>query len=418
MAREDPSPFRIMKILWLSHFVPYPPAGGALQRSYHLLRHAAERHEVHVLALNQPRLLPPADVPRSIDALSDICASIQVFDMFAERSPAHRVASMAESVLSSAPFDVVWLRNSRLRNAVDTWRSRNDVALVHIDTIGLWPYADQLRGQTPVVLGHHNVESDFLARRAAQEPSALKSAILRRDARKLSSLERDAASRAAVNLVVSALDAQRLKNVAPDAAIEVVENGVDVDYWKPGPDDSPLKRSLLFAGTLGWYPNRDAVEYLVNQIWPCLVARNPDRRLTLVGRDAGATVVAAAAKDTRIDVTGFVADVRPYMRSAGIYICPIRVGGGTRLKVLDALAMAKPLVATAISVEGLGLVEGVHYLRAESPADFVAQIERLEGSAELRRALGEAGRRVAVERFGWNVIGRQLDAAYARALSD
>jgi glycosyltransferase involved in cell wall biosynthesis len=116
-------------------------------------------------------------------------------------------------------------------------------------------------------------------------------------------------------------------------------------------------------------------------------------------------------------VTGFVPDVRPYLRSAAICVCPIRVGGGTRLKVLDALAMAKPLVSTAIGVEGLSLIEGTHYLRAESAQEFVAQIERLEKEPSLRLSLGEAGRVLAVERFDWHVVGRQLDAAYARAAS-
>ena len=214
---------------------------------------------------------------------------------------------------------------------------------------------------------------------------------------------------------MSALDGDRLAAVAPGAAVEVVENGVDLEYWTPSVEP-PRERSLIFAGTLGWYPNRDAVEYLLSEVWPALLASNPDRRLTLVGRDAG-PMAAAAAADPRVAVTGFVPDVRPYMRAASVYVCPIRVGGGTRLKVLDALAMGKPLVATGIAVEGLDLVEGVHYLRAETPTEFVAQIERLELAADVRAALGAAGRRFVVERFGWNVIGRQLDRAYQRALS-
>jgi glycosyltransferase involved in cell wall biosynthesis len=113
--------------------------------------------------------------------------------------------------------------------------------------------------------------------------------------------------------------------------------------------------------------------------------------------------------------TGFVADVRPYFRRASIFLCPIRVGGGTRLKVLDALAMAKPVISTAIGVEGLELTEGEHYLRAETAAEFVAQIERLEREPALAAALGTAGRARVVERYDWSVIGRRLDAAYARA---
>lgn len=403
-----------MKILWLSHFVPYPPAGGALQRSYHLLRHAATHHEVHLLALHQPRLLPHAELPASVAALSELCASVKVFDLPAERSTAHRVANMAHSVVSASPFDVIWLRSPVFRAAVDEWQG-SDLSLVHADTIGLWPYAERLVARTPVALGHHNVESDFVVRRASKERAAWKGALLKNDARKLVALERRAGRQAAVNLVVSRLDGDRLARIVPHAAIEVVENGVDLDYWTPS-DAPPRDNTLIFAGTLGWHPNRDAVDYLVTEIWPALVAANSDRQLTLVGRDAG-PIARAAASDARIRVTGFVPDVRPYLREASVYVCPIRVGGGTRLKVLDALAMAKPLVASAIAVEGLDLTDGVHYLRAESVSDFVAQIGRLEASPQLRATLGAAGRRLVADRFGWGVIGHQLETAYQRALS-
>ena len=126
-----------MKLLWLSHFVPYPPAGGALQRSYHLLRHAARQHEVHLIALNQPRLLPRADLPASVAALSQLCASVEVFDLFAERSAAHRAMNMALSVASSEPFDVGWLHSRAFHEAVERRRSDRDLALVHADTTRL-----------------------------------------------------------------------------------------------------------------------------------------------------------------------------------------------------------------------------------------------------------------------------------------
>jgi glycosyltransferase involved in cell wall biosynthesis len=172
--------------------------------------------------------------------------------------------------------------------------------------------------------------------------------------------------------------------------------------------------TLVFAGTLGWYPNRDAVEFLLGKIWPAL-SMNVERRLSLVGRDPPTSARAAAAKDSRIAVTGFVPDVRPYLHSASIYVCPIRVGGGTRLKVLDGLAMARPLVATAIAVEGLEMVDGKHYLRAETASEFIAQIHRLETDAELRQHIGAAGRRLVVDRYDWHAIGGKLDAALERS---
>ncbi len=402
-----------MKILWLSHFVPYPPAGGALQRSHHLLRHAASRHEVHLVSLHQPRLLPTgAGLREAEQVLSGLCASVKILPIPAERSAVHRVTNAASSVLGSDPFDVTWLRSKAMAAAVDAFRRTADLDLVHVDTIGLWPYvADWDR--VPVVLGHHNIESDLTRRRAARESSRWRAALLQRDAAKMCDLERRAAGRAAVNLVVSALDAERLNVIAPSAAVEVVDNGVDTAYWRPTPDTG-RETGIVFAGTLGWFPNRDAVEFLLRDVWPQL-SGGVDRRLSIVGRDPPPMARDAAAADSRIQVPGFVDDVRPYLRDASIYVCPMRVGGGTRLKILDALAMAKPLVSTAIGVEGLDLVDGTHYVRAETAPEFVAQIERLEASPALRQSLGEAGRRVVVERYDWSVVGRKLDHAYERA---
>jgi glycosyltransferase involved in cell wall biosynthesis len=156
------------------------------------------------------------------------------------------------------------------------------------------------------------------------------------------------------------------------------------------------------------------VEFLLNEIWPALPT-SIERRLSLVGRDPPASAHAAAARDSRIAVTGFVPDVRPYLHSASICVCPIRVGGGTRLKVLDGLAMARPLVATSVAVEGLEMVDGKHYLRAETPSEFVAQIRRLEADAELRQRIGTAGRCLVVDRYDWRVIGRKLDALLERS---
>jgi glycosyltransferase involved in cell wall biosynthesis len=123
-----------------------------------------------------------------------------------------------------------------------------------------------------------------------------------------------------------------------------------------------------------------------------------------------------AAHDRRLRVLGYVDDVRPYVESAAIYLCPIRVGGGTRLKILDALSMSRPLVSTDLGVEGLGLEEGKHYLRANSPAEFVGQVRRLEGDAALRRQLGEAGRSFVVQRYSWHRVAEPLEQAYTEVV--
>ncbi len=403
-----------MRIAWLSQYVPFPPTSGALERSYHLLRHAAQRHEVHLLALDQRSLAqggpPMAD---RVAALQAICASVRVCEMPFDQAAWRRTLARALSVVAPVPYDRIWLHSGAMHRGASALGALTPPALLHVDTTGLMPYARHFPG-APVVLHHHNVESALTARRARREPSRWRALLLEREAHKQERAERDSCPEVAMNLVVSSLDADRLQAAAPASPIRVVENGVDAEYFSPAPDPGP-EGGLVFAGTLGWYANREAARVLASEILPALNAAGPRRPLALVGRDPQRNDWGAEA--AAVTAPGYVPDIRPFVRNACIYVCPIRDGGGTRLKVLAALAMEKPLVATALAVEGLRLVEDVHYLRAESVGDFVAQIRRLESDAALRRRLGEAGRALVAREYDWSVVGRQLDTAYAEAAS-
>ena len=405
---------RRLRILWLSHFVPYPPTGGNLQRSYHLLRQAAQRHRVHLVCLNMRAVLPTRDlVDDAVRELSRLCARVDVFPNPWDRSSLHRLTIAGLSFFHPQPYDRNWLRSAKLRRYVESIAGTETFDLIHVDTVGLVPYVAPFDG-VPVALNHHNVESQLAHRRAEREEHPLRRLYFRRDADKLQRLERQVCAGVAVNLTVSELDTVRLSEIAPAARTCVIENGVDVDYFRPGASGPSDTGGLVFAGTLSWYPNQEAVRYFLREIWPALLEDDPRRRVTFVGRDPPADLQ-AAARDARISVTGRVDDVRPYLDAAAIYVCPIRDGGGTRLKILDAFAMAKPLVATALAVEGLDVQDERHYLRAETPGEFVAQIRRLEGDAPLRKRLGQAARDLVVERYAWDVIGRKLDGAYRQA---
>jgi glycosyltransferase involved in cell wall biosynthesis len=403
-----------MKILWISHLVPWPPKGGVLQRSFHLLRQASQRHSVVLAALNQRALLPnPEAVREATASLRAVCEDVRVCELPSNRSALVWGGVVAASVATREPYDAIWLRSAEMRSILGELRAAHRVDLIHLDTVGLHPYAAGFAG-TPLVLTHHNVESDMMGQRAQREPNAAKRWYFGLQTRKLARLEREAASGAAVNLVVSDLDADRLRRVVPSCATATIPNGVDVDYFAPDPSASSPPRSLLFVGGMGWYPNRDAMGFFVREIWPRLRAAHPDWRAAIVGRSPAPEVVAAAAQGG-LEAPGFVDDARPWFDAAAIYLCPIRTGGGTRLKILDALAMAKPLVATKFAVEGLGLEEGEHYLGAEAPGEFVAQLERLATDPALRAVLSRNARRIAVERFSWDIIGERLDRAYRAA---
>lgn len=404
-----------MRLLWLSHLVPYPPKGGLRQRSYYLLREAARRHEVDVTALVQSSHHgTERELAEAEEAIGRFCRHLQTFRIRSELRPWGRPLLLLRSLLSSRPYDVHWLEADSLRHHLRDLDRRYD--LVHVDTIGLAPYVQQL-SRIPFVLNHHNIESQMMEDRADQASNRLKRIVMAREAGRLERCERRWASLAEINTVVSPLDGERLRGRAPDADVEVVENGVDIEYFKPRSPPEDHDGYLVWVGGMSWYPNRDAMLWFVREIWPDLLDDAPTRRAVLIGRDPP-DEVRRAAETGQLRAPGFVDDIRPTVDRAFAYVCPIRTGGGTRLKILDALAMAKPLVATEFAVEGLGLENDTHYLKAETPAEYVRQIRRLEETPSLRHRLGTAGRELVESRYAWRVVGRNLEGAYRAAVGE
>lgn len=402
-----------MKIGWISHFFPYPPAGGALQRSYHLLRETASRHEVDLVALRKDRDRPSPDAVESDYAPpSAFCRSVEVFPIPAEVAPLGRQRVLLSGFWDSDPYDDRWLASPELEAHLASAAPSAAWDLMHLDTIGLAQYGECVPA-VPRIMNHHNVESHMMARRAEQADGLFEGWYMRREAEKLARWEREWCGAYRENLVVSELDGRRLEDTVPGVSWRVVPNGVDTDYFRPGEPEDRGREGLIFVGRMSWYPNRDAVEWLLEDIWPALAADDPTRSLTLVGSSPPPDV--ERYPESEIRATGFVPDVRPYMNRAAIYVCPIRTGGGTRLKIVDAMAMGMPLVATGMSVEGLDLEEGRHYLRAESPREFVEAVAKLEEDDRLRGTLAAEARAEAVERFSWSRIGHTLEAVYREA---
>ena len=400
-----------MKVLWLSHFLPYPPKGGALQRTHNLLRQIAGRHEVHLVSLNQRKNLPNrVAIEEATGFLKGICKRVEVFPIPSDAAKWRWVTMTMASYVRSSPYDVNWLINRDMKNFLERLSKTETFDLVHVDTIGLYPYSAPFSG-IPIVLNHHNIESQMMRRRYEKEKNGLYKIYFHRESSKIKRYERVVCGKCAMNLVVSELDGSRLRENAGNVRFTVIPNGVDIEYFQPQKTIGECREGLIFAGAMDWYPNREAVRFFLKEIWPMLREEKPDRPITFIGRDPPRELL-EAAKNSAIHVPGFVDDVRPYLDDAKIYICPIRDGGGTRLKILDALAMRKPLVATGMAVEGLDLHEEVHYLRAETAAEFLAQINRLESDSNLCQTIASAGQGFVQERYSWDVIGEKLADVY------
>lgn len=399
-----------MKILWLSQNLPYPPKTGVLQRNYHLIREASRFADIHLIAILKRDILPGYDPALAERRLRELCASVTVVELPAESSQLYLAWLLLKSLFTEQPFTVNWAAADGLTRAVADAMERDRFDAAYFDTISLAPYRRQI-ASLPAILNHHNIESGLFDRRIAFERNPLKRFYLRQEARKLAAYEARIAHEFQVHATVSALDAQRLVAGCPGARTTIVANGVDVEYFAPRSDAAERGHLVMVSG-MNWFPNRDAAIFMARDIWPLIRQAKPHCRLSIVGTSPPPDVLELAAHDPQVAATGFAADVRPYIEKAQIYLCPMRDGGGTRLKILDALAMGRPIVATTMALEGIPLAPERDVLVADSPAEFVRQVSRIVDDPELGRRIAERGRAFVEEHFAWPVIGAALESAF------
>ena len=404
-----------MNVLFLSQIVPYPPHGGVLQRGYNLVRELGRKTRVHLLAFVHPDVLPTESaIEDSRRALKEFCETVEYFPLWPKASPLYRAAAIGVSACSAEPFSYIAHRSGAFRQRVSAMTRSMPLDMIHADTLALCQFVDRER-TTPAVLTHHNIESVLMARRAEAETGLLAKQFIQRESAKLSAFEAKESPRFDVNIVMSSHDEKTLRNQVPGIHTAVVPNGVDVDYFKPdGTEETP---ALIYTGGMNMFANRDAVMHFLTEIWPKIRERHPDVRFFAVGQDPPKELTAIAERDSRVVVTGYVDDIRPYVRAAAVYVVPLRVGGGTRLKVLDAMAMGKAMVSTSIGCEGIDVRAGEHLMVADEPAGFAEATLTLLNDRARRAALGGAARRRVEELYAWNVVGDQLLEAYAQAAS-
>jgi sugar transferase (PEP-CTERM/EpsH1 system associated) len=401
-----------MRILWISQNLPYPPKTGVLQRNYNLIREASRFAEVDLVAILKKDILPDFDAPTAERELGKLCRSVKVVTLPTETSKLTFLWVLFKSLFTRAPFTSNWAEARSLRDALSAAFAAKKYDAVYFDTISLANYRGMANG-TAKVLNHHNIESHLFDRRIAYEQSAPRRFYFGIEAKKLLRFEREVAGDFGTNFTCSELDSARLKEICPSASTTVVANGVDVDFFRPS-GAAPEPAHLVMVSGMNWFPNRDAVLYMVREIWPLLGTAIPNVKLTIVGASPPEEVTQLAARDPRVKVTGFVDDVRPYMDAAQVYLCPMRDGGGTRLKILDALSMAKPIVATTMALEGIHVKPEHDVLVADTPAEFVTQVRRLVEDAALSQRIANNARTFAIENFSWPAIGRQMHHAFSK----
>ena len=401
-----------LKLLFLCQTLPYPPDGGVWIRTYHVLRLLARAFDITALCFERSATSGKGaawDIAASRDALGRF-AAVEVFPIPQRHNRLRYVWDHLRSVALRRVYTAYRYDSHAYHTRLTDLLRSEAFDLVHVDSLGdLAGSLPACRG-IPVVCVHHDVESALLQRRAAVERSEWRSAYLRYQARRAEEVERRWCGRVTLNVAVSEQDRALLKRIAPAARIAIVPNGVDIEEFQP---DGTRGTGVAFVGGTSPFPNRDALDFFCEQILPQVRAAGAHVAARWVGR--------ASTEEQRyyrerygVDLTGYVEDARPHMREAACHIVPLRVGGGTRLKVLNSWAMGKAVVSTSVGCEGLAAVDGDNILIRDDPKSFAEAVLAVLNDDQLRRRLAHHGRATVERLYSWESIGREMIEIYRR----
>ncbi|MES2018668.1 MAG: TIGR03087 family PEP-CTERM/XrtA system glycosyltransferase [Pseudomonadota bacterium] len=380
-------------LLLLIHRIPYPPNKGDKIRSWHLLKHLAQHYRVHLATF-----VDDADDWQHVPKVQALCASSH----FAKLAPlAGRVRSLG-ALLGGRALSFDYYRNAAMQAWVDQSMLEHKIERVLVFSSPMAQYAEQYPKARRVV-DFCDIDSDKW-RQYAQQKSWPMSWVYRREADTLLAYERHVASSTDAALFVSAPEADLFRTLAPesDAKIGYFNNGVDTDYFSPERHyDRPygaLERAIVFTGAMDYWPNIDAVQWFAADVFPQLLAANPALRFVIVGARPTPAVLALAAKPGVV-VTGTVPDVRPYIFHAEVCVAPLRIARGIQNKVLEAMAMARPVVVTPQALEGINALPGAELLLADGACAFGATLTGL--LAQPDASLGAAARAKVESQYSW-----------------
>ncbi len=399
-----------MRILVVATRSPYPLIEGRALRTYNLLRETARKHDVCLCTYVQSS----AEV-EGLSHLQTFCDEVHAVPLYMSGRVAALAVDLAADLFSPAPLMALKYHTSKMTALVEAAIARFKPDVVHLDMLHLGELLPHLQG-LPVVLVEHNAESVLLTRRVDNESSFFRKRYLGRQAIKLSAYESRVCATVNEIVAVSDVDAGIIGHLAPDTPVTVVPNGVDTEFFSPGVWPA-VPSSMVYVGGLSWFPNLDAIDFFTREILPHLVKSVGDAQLTVVGQVPSQRTLDPWRGQDRVRFTGLVDDIRPIVGGASVYVVPLRIGGGTRLKILDAMAMGKAVVTTSVGCEGLEVQNGRDLLIADGVEDFSAAVLQVLRDPQLAARLGAAGRACVERRYQWSAIAERMEAVYARVAS-
>lgn len=393
-----------MRILIINHEFPYPPVSGVKIRNYNLLRRIAARHQVW-LATH----LTGRESYEAIVHVRDLCAEV-VTSVPQPRPPTSRLRALIRSTTGGAPIEAQRHYSKQLAEQIRRLVQTVPFDIVHIEESFLALYRELIPpGRCKQLLTFHNVCFDQAAVLAEFATTPRLRWSLRLQSRQMRRWEPWYAERFDQCSVVSDVDRNRLQAVNPRLAVDIVPNGVDARRYRVLPNHGSPP-TLIFVGHMGYLPCVDAAVHFTREILPRVQQRLPDVELWLVGNNPSGAVQRLSSG--RVHVTGFVEDVRSYYQRSTVCVVPLRAGGGTRLKILEAMAFGRPVVSTTVGAEGLTVSDGEHLLIADQPEAFAQAVVRLLTEPALRERIAADARQLVESLYDWDLVAERQMQIY------
>lgn len=386
----------------LTPYLPYPLLSGGQIRTYNLLKKLADKHKITLFPL-----IKEESERKYIPELEKYCAKVKVFKR--SKKP-FTLKNIYKTLISSYPFLVVRNHVPEIIDEVKKELASHDYNLIHAETFYMMPHLPKTN--VPIILVEQTIEYLGYESYAKKAPFFLKP-LLQIDIAKIKKWERHFWRSAQKLIVMSQADKEYIaKEIGNQNKIEVVANGVDSKWFSQKRRKPPEKPTILSVGTFNWLPNIEAVQFLVNRVWPLLKKQVKNAQLWIVGNAPTEEILNFQKKDLNIKVTGNIPDIRDAFKNAHVVVAPVFSGKGTRYKILEAMAAGTPVVATSIAVEGLGVEDGKHVLLANSATEMTDKIARLLNQPDERKQLSRRAKLFVTKQYDWKYISTKLDQVY------
>ena len=398
-----------MRILWLKTELLHPVDKGGKIRTYNMLKELKRNCHITYLTLDEGS----ADT-RARELATEYCHDLVcVPHRVREKFTTGFYVELALNLASDLPYAIKKYESSEMRREIEKRLGQFDVLICDF----LAPAVNVPRAlDCATVLFQHNVEAMIWKRHYEVQTNAARKAYLHRQWRKMVDFEAATCPKFDCVVAVSREDREQMEREYGVKNVYDIPTGVDTAFFRPSGERERKPHNLVFTGSMDWLPNEDAIRYFTEQIMPRIKQSVPDVTLTVVGRDPYPGLVELSKRDASVIVTGRVEDVRPYMEEAAVYIVPLRIGGGTRLKIYEAMAMEKPIVSTTIGAEGLPVTNGTEIILADEPESFARAVVKLLQNTDLAERMGQhAAVRVRKE-FGWDTVADNFAAICERAI--